>query len=323
MQKWILGNSLASNEDKTLFSYGITSSGCPIFLYLFDSKELYDYHHEHTFLTDSLPSLVELNEDQILNEEDLDGQKIASDKQIDKKADKSGKKLNKKLSASLDTSLGHNSSFQEKGLNKRLDISLDTNLNKNKTLDRRSLKKQKETKKPKPITNLIDEMLDCKFEDDLSEELLPPPISFQSESTSSLIVGPLVDTFTENLEPTNWVNNKLHEKLIMKPIKPTKQVRNGRQTSQEEEEFESASEDLIDSIEEDRSIEEIIIEEEVYELDTSKDKPSTSQNYNDLIKLDDLDLVTNNEPFECSVCLLDVKADDGVILKECLHSFCK
>lgn len=226
-----------------------------------------------------------------------------SERQPEKTANR---RLDKKLSASLDTSLG---SAPEKTLNKRLDKSLDTNLNRNKTLDRRSSRKQREP--PKQPTSLIDEMLDCKFDDELSE-LLPPPIDFQSDNETARfdligepLMRPLIDT-----EPTiNWVNNKLHE---------------------------SASEELGSrhSIEEDRSIEEIVIEEEVYELNdrgvpsdgskasTSKGQPA-SQGYKDLIKLDDLDLVTNKEKFECSVCLNEVPPEGGVVLKECLHSFCK
>ena len=330
IQKWILGKSLATNEDATLFTYGISTSGCPIFLYLFNSDELYQ-PHQH-FLTDSLPSLVELNEELTVNDEPVSERQPAKSKITNKR-------LDKKLSASLDTSLG---SVPEKTLNKRLDASLDTNLNRNKTLDRRSSRKQQQ--QAKQPTSLIDEMLDCKFDDKLSE-LLPPPIDFQSDNETASarfdligepLIRPLIDT---SAEPINWVSNKLHESLgtVNKPAK-------GRRSSREADEhdqYESASEEQGEghSIEEDRSIEEILIEEEVYELNdrsllsSSSSKASThkgqptgqhhSQGYKDLIRLDDLDLVTNKEKFECSICLNEVAPEGGVVLKECLHSFCK
>jgi len=40
-------------------------------------------------------------------------------------------------------------------------------------------------------------------------------------------------------------------------------------------------------------------------------------------KLDDLDIIPNVEGFECLVCLLDIEPGDGVVLRECLHTFCK
>lgn len=326
---------MATNEDATLFTYGISTSGCPIFLYLFNSDELYQPHHH--FLTDSLPSLVELNEELTVNDEPI------SERQPEK-GKTANRRLDKKLSASLDTSLG---SAPERTLNKRLDKSLDTNLNRNKTLDRRSSRKQQQLREPaKQPTSLIDEMLDCKFDDELSE-LLPPPIDFQSDNETARfdligesLMRPLIDTSTE---PLNWVNNKLHEGSTSRPGKVRRSSRTGGEADELGDQYESASEELGDghSIEEDRSIEEIVIEEEVYELNdqsllsssgsskasTSKghhqEQAPASQGFKDLIKLDDLDLVTNKEKFECSICLNEVAPDGGVVLKECLHSFCK
>ena len=268
--------------------------------------------------------MVELNEELTVNDEPISERQPA----------KTTKRLDKKLSTSLDTSLG---AVPEKSLSKRLDASLDTNLNRNKTLDRRSSRKQQAAKQP---TSLIDEMLDCKFDDELSE-LLPPPIDFQSDNETARfdligepLIRPLIDT-----EPINWVNNRLHENLstVSKPV--VKDCRSCREAD-EQDQYESASEELGHSIEEDRSIEEIVIEEEVYELNemsllssSSSSKASTSgsqpanqtesQAYKDLIKLDDLDLVTNKGKFECSICLNEVAPEGGVVLKECLHSFCK
>ncbi|GIX79718.1 ranBP-type and C3HC4-type zinc finger-containing protein 1 [Caerostris extrusa] len=45
--------------------------------------------------------------------------------------------------------------------------------------------------------------------------------------------------------------------------------------------------------------------------------------YRALVELDDVDLVPNVEAFECPVCFLDVDVDEGIVLQDCLHNFCR
>ncbi|XP_015921199.2 uncharacterized protein [Parasteatoda tepidariorum] len=45
--------------------------------------------------------------------------------------------------------------------------------------------------------------------------------------------------------------------------------------------------------------------------------------YRTLVALDDVDLVSNVESFECPICMMNVANGEGVILQDCLHSFCK
>ncbi|XP_007893268.1 ranBP-type and C3HC4-type zinc finger-containing protein 1 [Callorhinchus milii] len=47
------------------------------------------------------------------------------------------------------------------------------------------------------------------------------------------------------------------------------------------------------------------------------------QNYQHLLRMDNQDLVPNREPIECRICLTDVMPEAGVVLRDCLHSFCK
>ena len=37
---------------------------------------------------------------------------------------------------------------------------------------------------------------------------------------------------------------------------------------------------------------------------------------------DDIALVNNTEPFECSICFTEVAPREGAILHQCLHQFC-
>ena len=50
---------------------------------------------------------------------------------------------------------------------------------------------------------------------------------------------------------------------------------------------------------------------------------SQADNLTSYKKLDDLDLIPNKEAFECVICFMDIEPGDGVILRECLHTFCK
>ncbi|CAN2390402.1 protein linear polyubiquitination, partial [Pristimantis euphronides] len=47
------------------------------------------------------------------------------------------------------------------------------------------------------------------------------------------------------------------------------------------------------------------------------------QNFLHLLQLENEVLIPNQEPIECRICYSDVPAGDGVLLRECLHSFCR
>jgi hypothetical protein len=47
------------------------------------------------------------------------------------------------------------------------------------------------------------------------------------------------------------------------------------------------------------------------------------QHYLQLMDLDNTDLVPTVEPFECPVCIVHHEAGEGVVLRECLHMFCR
>ncbi|XP_078086378.1 ranBP-type and C3HC4-type zinc finger-containing protein 1 isoform X2 [Mustelus asterias] len=47
------------------------------------------------------------------------------------------------------------------------------------------------------------------------------------------------------------------------------------------------------------------------------------RNYQNLLQLDGQHLILNHQPIECRICLQDVKPGEGVVLRDCLHSFCR
>ncbi|XP_069771235.1 ranBP-type and C3HC4-type zinc finger-containing protein 1 isoform X2 [Narcine bancroftii] len=47
------------------------------------------------------------------------------------------------------------------------------------------------------------------------------------------------------------------------------------------------------------------------------------RNYQQLLQLDSQHLVLNQEAMECPICLCSVEPGEGVVLRDCLHSFCR
>eukprot|EP00079_Xenopus_tropicalis_P036635 XP_017950406.1 PREDICTED: ranBP-type and C3HC4-type zinc finger-containing protein 1 [Xenopus tropicalis] len=48
-----------------------------------------------------------------------------------------------------------------------------------------------------------------------------------------------------------------------------------------------------------------------------------SQNFQHLLQLDNEVLIPNQEPIDCLICFSEVPVGGGVLLRECLHSFCR
>lgn len=40
-------------------------------------------------------------------------------------------------------------------------------------------------------------------------------------------------------------------------------------------------------------------------------------------RLDDVSILINKEPFDCTICLTKIEKGQGVQLHQCLHQFCK
>lgn len=45
--------------------------------------------------------------------------------------------------------------------------------------------------------------------------------------------------------------------------------------------------------------------------------------YEELISLENCDVIPNSEPIECPVCFVTYGPREGVILRDCLHMFCR
>lgn len=48
-----------------------------------------------------------------------------------------------------------------------------------------------------------------------------------------------------------------------------------------------------------------------------------SQHYKELLKLDNSSVVPNIDAFECPVCFMKYKPGEGIVLRDCIHTFCR
>ena len=47
------------------------------------------------------------------------------------------------------------------------------------------------------------------------------------------------------------------------------------------------------------------------------------ENFARLVMMDGQDLLPNPEPVDCRICYVDLQPAEGVLLRECLHCFCR
>ncbi|XP_072007147.1 ranBP-type and C3HC4-type zinc finger-containing protein 1-like isoform X2 [Engystomops pustulosus] len=64
-------------------------------------------------------------------------------------------------------------------------------------------------------------------------------------------------------------------------------------------------------------------EKDSYQQYKKAQEMERQQNFLHLMQMDNEVLIPNQEPIECQICFTDVPAGDGVLLRECLHSFCR
>ncbi|XP_043257278.1 uncharacterized protein LOC122400101 [Colletes gigas] len=80
----------------------------------------------------------------------------------------------------------------------------------------------------------------------------------------------------------------------------------------------TSSTEVLQAVEEDHEvIEELKVTEEI---DTPEIK---MERYEELISLENCDVIPNSEPIECPVCFVTYGPREGVILRDCLHMFCR
>ena len=52
-------------------------------------------------------------------------------------------------------------------------------------------------------------------------------------------------------------------------------------------------------------------------------KELKSERYEVLLSLENYDVIPNSEPVECPVCFVECGPQEGITLRDCLHTFCR
>jgi len=52
-------------------------------------------------------------------------------------------------------------------------------------------------------------------------------------------------------------------------------------------------------------------------------QPNAGSNYDALVAAEYVSIIENTEPFECAICFTDIDLGCGIVLRDCLHMFCR
>ena len=67
----------------------------------------------------------------------------------------------------------------------------------------------------------------------------------------------------------------------------------------------------------------LLLSSQYKNLEKQHQQEEALRNYQALIQAEDAEMVTNKEEFDCLICYVPTPPGEGVILRECLHQFCK
>lgn len=267
LQKWVLGKNIANNLNAPLSAYGITHSGCPIFLYVLPLPQMKSCINNlgNTFK----PFVAEMPKPNGNLSDDDDN-----------------------IYESLRPSSANSYSSY---------TSMDQITNCNKV-------------PPSEISPIV-----C-VQNPLS--VMNPVYSSEKFST---IVTPVASTSSEvliNNKSSNLVKDYFYNEgevlftgeLVFEGLSMVNEL-----LPRVEEEDEDDLEDEEDNQNE-------ITVKDLNGNTTNVLSGATTEDmttYQKLIELEDAKCVVNIEPFDCPICFGEFKSGEGVVLRECLHTFCR
>ncbi|XP_065064966.1 ranBP-type and C3HC4-type zinc finger-containing protein 1-like [Rhopilema esculentum] len=82
----------------------------------------------------------------------------------------------------------------------------------------------------------------------------------------------------------------------------------------------------VDDSERRRLEEEYMLEQMAFNFEESReeqDRKLAAENYLQVLATAQKNLIPNTEEFECPICFTPIEPNEGILLRECLHSFCK
>ncbi|XP_015790185.1 uncharacterized protein LOC107367038 [Tetranychus urticae] len=363
-QSWILGKCLATNEDNCLSTYGITSSGCPIFLYLLSKSETKSETAQH---------------DDDEDDDDDDGEKVDKNGNADEdeeeqecvdnglKEIKGATEMVQQSIPIVGTLTGQND--DEKGKNELAGSLTSKSVNaaikgpSNGPSDSTLLSSEPSTVNEKDIIS-VRKRSKGKVKPSLlllsnsiatSTSTLTSPSTSTVQSTtmkpttkiikstahgenrdyrgntgsrqmnnSTLPVGSLKKHHPKaNLKADNGAMISTFDKQSVDSSKLKVKV-DSRKASNINDKANQGNDEVDSGIGKDNDVNKESNDNQMVgqEKDESKGQIITTT-YKELMALDDVDLVKNFEDFECPVCFINIPSGEGVVLRDCLHMFCR
>ncbi|KAK2585628.1 hypothetical protein KPH14_010252 [Odynerus spinipes] len=112
----------------------------------------------------------------------------------------------------------------------------------------------------------------------------------------------------------------------IKKCKDENEDENKRETEQDETEKnkeKTKEETLFDNAKTVKNLEEATVDEKRNEAEDDEEKYIQRERYNEMLLLLESNIIPNFEPFDCPICFVLYKSQEGLILRNCLHTFCK
>ena len=283
VQKWILGKSLAENDESTLSSYGISGSGQSIYLYLVTPK---DEEQKESKLPEKLETAqataLDYRKGRYWNYEE-DRWSYCEDSEDEEEPKKIVEKPQEKMEEKPEEDGDYEWEYFYE------DAELKPQVPKNDPVEAKNgpfgaLKEPNIEKAPKnePV---------------IAKKEAPAPGK------------------TQRIDPRDgWECPSCT--FLNEPNRPGCEVC----TTERPKDYKIPPPGPLDTIPRGATA---VVKEEVKKVETPKKADGKDNILNNYKKLDDLDIIPNAEQFECIICYLDIEPGDGVVLRECLHTFCK
>ncbi|GLH09616.1 RanBP-type and C3HC4-type zinc finger-containing protein 1 [Gryllus bimaculatus] len=344
VQRWILGKMLASDDNKTLEEHNVSTNGCPMFLYLVAPEG-----EQESDAVTAAPAEPELPEEQVApaspaaqppppppppekgggwyyNHED-DRYSFCEDTESEMATDDEGD------DERSDTSPAKLPLHQQKGMPQ---VPLLNALNEPELEVRKGKDDERENEEEEEDEDEEEE------EEEEQGELGERPVLVQPSAViihdrPVVIEAPAATAIQKDVTPANVAvaggsanhadigTMKLGWKcpvctLMNSPTRPGCAAC----TTERPLKYVVPVEYRANVHEMERIRKEAQGDQELLEAEANaKAPPEQNEHYQELVNLDNTDLVPNTDPFDCSVCFTPCDRHEGVVLRDCLHTFCK
>lgn len=302
MQKWVLGRNIATNLSAALSTYGITNSGCPIFLYVLPSPQ-------SAGNISTLTSLVSMNKPLVSEAVIKTNGNVSSDDDNIYESLRAPPPVLIPFPPYTDNSLNSECNTLTRKSSKSNDNCKETGLNAQQGNSQSAFSSVGSS-----ITYFTADNSANMGADNVGQLVSGETNSHLSQTNNQN----LVKNYYYQEGEVQFANQLVFEGLgLGNELLP----RVEEEDENDLEEFEK-EEKQIDE-ENDLMARNVNGISELALRTLSQVTSSAISTYQKLVELEDVKCVRNVEAFECPICFGRFKAGEGVVLRDCLHTFCR